>query len=418
MSILNEPKNYELINTCNKCGFCQANCSVYKEVLNEAFATRGRIQLIKAVADDKLTRTPYYEKIINSCLMCEECSKNCPSGVQGHLLIQMAREDLAKEKGLPFTKKIAVERVLTNNKIRKLSFKYLSLVNRIAKPIRLTSFRGISLTNIPVAKKDFLSSYKEGNIVKSPKVRVGFFVGCMLNHTLPQVAQSVVRVLEHNGCQVVIPPSQRCCGTPAHTYGHSKVSKKVALFNIQLFSELNVDVIVTACASCGNMLKKYSRIFKDDAEIKEQANAFSSKVRDISQFLVDDLKLSLDEYKKNIPGKITYHDPCHLVRGQNISIQPREILKKVAHGQYVEMPGANKCCGAAGMFQNYFPLEAKGISNKKVNSINKTAAAYVATSCPACYHRLTESLAANSSTLHVLHIVQLLDPHFSLESIG
>lgn len=404
MSILNEEKNYELLNTCNKCGFCVQGCSVYKEHLNEAFGTRGRIRLIKAVADGEMERSPLYEKIINSCLMCEECSKNCPSGVQGHLLVQLAREDLARAKGLPFTKKFPVEKVLPNNSLRKLSFKSF----RLGKNIIPQTIKGINIKSLNIEKEDFLSGYKPVKAPENPKLKVGFFVGCMMNHTMADVANAIVRVLTKEGCEVVVPKEQRCCGTPAFVYGQSQVTREAALHNMNVFKD--VDVVVTGCASCGNMLKSYpTKVFSEDSQDKKKIADFSNKVRDITQFLVDDLKISLDKAKSTIQGKVTYHDPCHLVRGQNISAQPRKILQELQGIDYVEMPGASKCCGASGMFQYFYPEEATAISNKKVENIKKTNAEYVVTNCPACYQRIKGSLEINKMPQKVLHIIELLD---------
>jgi glycolate oxidase iron-sulfur subunit len=413
VSILTAPENYELINTCNKCGFCQANCSVYKEVLNEAYATRGRLRLIKAVADGQLERTPLYEKIINSCLMCEECSKNCPSGVQGHLLIQLARQDLVMKKGLSLIKKIPIGTVLPNNRLRKLSFNSARLLKKIIDPLpSLQSYRGIDLKSIPIADEDFLSGYQpeEVGLGKKGSLKIGFFVGCLMNHTMPQVAKSIVRLLAAHDCEVVVPAEQRCCGTPAYTYGHSAISEEVALSNINLFNSLGVDKIVTGCASCGKMLKYYSRIFEKNAEIEEAANDFAGRVLDLSQLLIDVLKIDLQKFALPLKGKITYHDPCHLVRGQDISSQPRQIISGVFGEQFVEMPTANKCCGAAGMFQGFYPEEATAITNKKVASIQKSGADYVVTGCPACLLRIQGSLRLNNMPQKVVHLAQLLDP--------
>ncbi|MGI6227787.1 MAG: (Fe-S)-binding protein [Peptococcales bacterium] len=404
MSILREEKNYELLNTCNKCGFCVQGCSVYKEHLNEAFGTRGRIRLIKAVADGELERTPLYEKIINSCLMCEECSKNCPSGVPGHLLVQLAREDLAKIKGLPFTKKFPVEKVLPNNSLRKLSFKSF----RIGKGVIPQTVKGINIKSLNIDKEDFLTGFKPVKPPENPKFKVGFFVGCMMNHTMAEAAHALVRVLTKEGCEVIVPKDQRCCGTPAFVYGRSEVTKSAALNNVKAFK--GVDVIVTGCASCGNMLKSYAtKLFPEHNQDQKLVTNFSNKVKDITQFLVDDLNISLDKMQSTIKGKVTYHDPCHLVRGQNISAQPRKILQELQGIEYVEMPGASKCCGASGMFQYFYPEEATSISRKKVENIKKTNADYLVTNCPACYQRIKGSLEQNNMPQKVMHIIELLD---------
>ncbi|MFZ7104195.1 MAG: (Fe-S)-binding protein [Peptococcaceae bacterium] len=412
MSILNWEKNYELLNTCNKCGFCVQGCSVYKEHLNEAYGTRGRLRLIKAVADGELERTDFYEKIINSCLMCGECSKNCPSGVQGHRLIQMAREDLAREKGSSLTKKVSLNNILPNNSLRRLSFKSLRTL-KAAVFDTLPAFhtiRGINLKSLNIEKKDFLAGY-QAQRMDQPKLRIGFFVGCMMNHTMIEAAKSLVRVLNNEGCEVIVPKEQRCCGTPSYTYGQTYKAKELALHNIKLFNEEKVDFIVTGCASCGSMLKNYADIFAEDEEFSAAALDFAKKVRDLTVLLVDDMKIDITKKASNLQGKITYHDPCHLVRGQNVTLQPRKILKAIKGSDYVEMPGASKCCGASGMFQFFYPQESTSISNKKVENIAKTEADYVVTNCPACYHRIKGSLEINKQPQKVLHIAEILDPN-------
>ncbi|MFZ5946224.1 MAG: (Fe-S)-binding protein [Bacillota bacterium] len=408
MGILNDERNYELLNTCNKCGFCVQGCSVYKEHLNEAYGTRGRIRLIKAIADGELERTPLYEKIINSCLMCEECSKNCPSGVQGHALVQMAREDLAREKGIPIFKKMPLEKVLPNNKLRSLSFSSLRLLkNTVIEPLpSLHSIRGINVKSLHIEKEDFLSTFQAPPNPVEPKLKAGFFVGCMMNHTMVEAANSLVKFLAKEQCQVTAPREQRCCGTPAYVYGNSPVTRDLAMHNIKLF--MDVDVVVTGCASCGSMLKKYANLFPEGSAEKEKAKEFQAKVRDITELLVDDLQISFKNNKSTLQGKVTYHDPCHLVRGQNISSQPRSILQELEGIDYFEMHGANKCCGASGMFQYFYPAEATSISNKKMENIKKTNADYVVTNCPACYHRLKGSLEINKMPQKVVHIVELL----------
>jgi glycolate oxidase iron-sulfur subunit len=412
MSILKQ--NYEKLISCNKCGFCQANCIVYKDVLKEAYSTRGRLRLIKALADGEITRTPYYDRIINSCLLCGECSANCPSGVKAHDLIQLAREDLAVAKGIPLIKNIPIAKVLPNNSLRKFSFTSLRLFkNLVINPLTpLHNIRGINLQALPIPKKDFLSSYQPTGPIKKPKYRVGFFVGCLLNHMLPEAAYSAVRAMENHGTQVIVPKTQRCCGNPAKSYGHQQVPAEVAEFNINLFEALEVDFIVTACASCGGMLKSYGQILAKTLQGKSAH--FSARVRDITQYLADDLQINLDKITVPIAGKVTFHDPCHLVRGQNIVSQPRKILQGIKGLEYVEMPGANKCCGASGMFQGFYPAEATAISNKKVASIAATKTDYVITSCPACHHRLQGSLKLNKMPQPVLHIAQLLDPEAKL----
>jgi glycolate oxidase iron-sulfur subunit len=172
-----------------------------------------------------------------------------------------------------------------------------------------------------------------------------------------------------------------------------------------LFNKLNVDAVVTGCASCGGMLKTY----KDnlDKNNKEEANNLASKVKDINEYLVDVLKIDLSGLQ-GLYGKVTYHDPCYLIRAQGITAQPRKLLKELPGIEYIEMQGANNCCGAGGMFQGFYPEIAVPITQKKIDSIVKTGADTVITSCPACKNRIQGSLNLGGHKYKVLHIVDLL----------
>jgi glycolate oxidase iron-sulfur subunit len=402
VSILNTEEIYEKLNSCNKCGFCQATCRVYKETLSEFNCARGRLKLIKAVADSILERNKFYEDAVNSCTLCLECTKTCPSGVPTAQLILAARQDLAETRGLSFPKKIALKRILANNSLRKISFKSAKMVKGLK---RLHGFRGIDVAGLPVSEVAFLDTVDKLPRLKNPKSRAAFFVGCMFNHSLVDTAHNLVKVLHANNVEVIIPGEQLCCGTPQLVYGEVKTFNTLAKHNIDLFNKLNVDAVVTGCASCGGMLKTY----KDnlDKNNKEEANNLASKVKDINEYLVDVLKIDLSGLQ-GLYGKVTYHDPCYLIRAQGITAQPRKLLKELPGIEYIEMQGANNCCGAGGMFQGFYPEIAVPITQKKIDSIVKTGADTVITSCPACKNRIQGSLNLGGHKYKVLHIVDLL----------
>ncbi|MGF7184197.1 glycolate oxidase iron-sulfur subunit [Desulfitispora alkaliphila] len=401
MSILRTDEIYEKLNSCNKCGFCQASCRVYKEVLNEVYTARGRIRLIKAVADGQMERSQFYEEVINSCLLCQECTKTCPSGVPGHKLILAARQDLAKEKGLPFLKKIPLKRVLAKNSLRNISFKYLRQMKNLKG---LKDFRGIDVGGMPVAEKSFLEMAKEANSVSNPKGRVAFFVGCMMNHTMVETAFNLITILNANQIEVVVPKEQRCCGTPMNAYGEEETARELAKHNMEVFADLDVDAVITACASCGGRLKEYSH---DYGDIAEGAINFSEKVKDITEYLVNTLNIDLSELN-GVYGQVTYHDPCHLIRAQGISVEPRKLLADLPGVEFIEMKGASNCCGASGMFQGFYPQLANPITAKKVDSIVNTGASTVVTVCPACRHRIQGSINLSGNKQQVIHIVDLV----------
>ncbi len=410
MSILNSEIIYEKLNSCNKCGFCQATCRVYKQTLNEFNCARGRLKLIKAVADGVLERNKFYEDAINSCTLCLECAKACPSGVPTTELILAARQDLAQTKGLGFLKNIALKQVLPKNSIRKLSFKSARMVKDMK---RLQGFRGIDVGGMPIASEPFLDTIDKLPKLKNPKGKVAFFVGCMFNHTLPNTARNLVKVLHANNIEVLVPKEQRCCGTPQLVYGEMGTFSSLIKHNLDLFSKLDVDAIVTGCASCGSMLKTFEEHLLEQP-LKETAKYFSNKVKDINEYLIDVLKIDLTSMQ-GIYGKVTYHDPCYLIRAQGVASQPRKILNDLPGIEYVEMPGANNCCGASGMFQGFYPEIAIPITQKKVNDIIKSGAETVITSCPACLNRIQGSLKLGGRKHQVLHIVDLLAKAYEAE---
>ncbi len=407
MSILNSKEIYEKLNSCNKCGFCQATCRVYKETRKEFNCARGRIQLIKAVADGKLKRNKFYVDAINSCTLCLECLKQCPSAVPTTDLILAARQDLAESKGLGLTKNVALKRVLPSNSMRKMSFKSAKLFKDMKVMNMFKEFRGIDVLGLKIAKVSFLDSIDKIPKLENPKHKVAFFVGCMFNHIMVDTAYNFVKVLHANNVEVIIPKEQRCCGTPQHVYGEMKTFASLAKQNINEFNKLDVDYYLTGCATGGDTLKAYGELLANNPELKEEAEAFSKKVKDINEYLVDILQVDLTSMQ-GLYGRVTYHDPCHLNRGQGVSEQPRKLLKDLPGIEYVEMEAASDCCGAAGLFQGFYPEIAVPITDLKVNSIAKTGADFVTTSCPACLNRIEGSLNLAGCKPKALHIVDLL----------
>ncbi len=402
----------EALYKCNKCGFCQTSCKVYKTHLNEAYAPRGRNRLIKSVQNGTLSdEDPEFLDAINSCLLCQECSVTCPSGVKPHELVLAARRYLAIEKGLPISKRIALN-VLANPNKRKMAFKAARAVcgSIISKIEGFDGFRGIDVKGMPISGVSFLDQATEVNTVPDAKKRLGFYVGCFINHTLPGTGHSIVKVLNKGKFNVIIPKDQVCCGTPQHAYGDYETAKKNARKTIKQFAEF--DAVITGCASCGAMLKKeYVHLFSDEPDFLDEVQKFSSKVFDFSEFVVANMDL---EYAglKAIHKKVTYHDGCHMSRGQGVREQPRKILKSIPRLQYVEMKEADRCCGAAGLFQGYFHEFAENISRQKVNNIDDTAAETVITGCPACLHRIQGSLRLAGKKQKVVHIADLLAQAF------
>jgi glycolate oxidase iron-sulfur subunit len=230
-----------------------------------------------------------------------------------------------------------------------------------------------------------------------PQMRVGFYVGCLINYIYTDIADAVIEVLNHFGAEVVIPQEQLCCGIPARSLGATKTARKLAEANIAVFEKANVDFIITACATCGRTLKRDYHLMLGDRSLN-----FIGKVHDVSEFI----EKYFTYETKFLDTKITYHDPCHLYWGQNISKQPRDILRRSAKFQEMENP--ERCCGGGGVFNLlHYDLSMK-IGEYKARAIEKSGAEVVATGCPGCRLQIEDLLALRDSAIKCIHTIQIL----------
>jgi glycolate oxidase iron-sulfur subunit len=238
------------------------------------------------------------------------------------------------------------------------------------------------------------------------RYRVGFFLGCAQSLMFAEESAATVRVLTRNGCTVVTPRETVCCGMPAKGYGRLDLVLAQAKQNIELFEQTNVEVIVTDCATCGSTLKEYGQLLADDSEWAERAAAFSKKVRDVSEFL---MSIPLEKPSGQIEARVTYHDPCHLRRGQGIWKQPRNLLRTIDGLEFVELPEADWCCGSAGsQLISHYETSLK-VLGRKIDSIESTQAKYIASGCPGCQMQLNVGVRRRGLNIQVVHPIQLLD---------
>ncbi|MEA4900615.1 (Fe-S)-binding protein [Desulfitobacterium sp.] len=402
---------YEMLNTCNKCGSCHTACKTYKVDGAETRVARGRVQLIKAVVDGKLDpNDPVYEDAIMSCLVCGECALACPSGVHANELVMLARRELKLQKGIhPFVKSFALKTLADPKKLDR-GFKLFRGMGKstLEKIDGMDFFRGIDIKNFPVAKKPFLEQVPEKITVKNPQHKVAFYVGCFLNYSLDGSAHSIVKVLTKNDCEVTIPKDQVCCGLPQYAYGDFETAKVNARKTIETFLAKDVDVILTGCASCASMLRnEYLNLFADDPNYLPQVQMFCNKVVEFSEYMA---QIGVDPSKlhNSTPTKVTYHDPCHMVRGIGVTKEPRQMLQMLPRVEFVEMNEANRCCGASGLVQAFYHDISTKITRQKTSNINDTGADVVATSCPACILRIQTGVSLAGQHQKVMHVADLM----------
>ncbi|NUN22344.1 MAG: (Fe-S)-binding protein [Candidatus Jettenia caeni] len=391
------------INKCAKCGKCRSICPVFIETGNESMVARGRISLAEALRDGEIFYTKQLRDYLLSCKKCLRCSSICPSGVDYDFIIQTMTDDLANHIGIWLIPRIILQLFLPRRRLFNLLLKSASAFQRIVPLKRHGAMRHLPLMFMdgrwipPLAKEFVLDKYRTTKKIHNPKMRVGFYVGCLINYVYTDIADAVVEVLHHLDVEVIIPPKQLCCGIPARSLGDVKTARKLAETNVRVFEEAQVDFIITACATCGRTLKRdYHHILGD------RSQKFREKLYDISEFIEKYFTYKLQP----LTTKISYHDPCHLHWGQNISKQPRDILRRSAQFQEMETP--ERCCGGGGIFNIlHYDLSMK-IGEHKARTIEKSGAKAVATGCPGCRMQIEDLLASRGSEITCVHTIQVL----------
>ena len=406
-----------------KCGFCSFFCPVYQEEKTETSVARGKNYLIKQVLQGNQEFTPEMGEVISKCLLCKRCAANCPSKTQIDRVVVAARAQMVKDKGLGFIKDFAYRKVMANKKAFgryiKLAKAFQWMLPKTEGKIRhlpdflkaLGAGRNIPAL-APVFFHDQMKPLYKTQDGKAPKMRVGFFMGCATDFVYPDLGFKLIDFLTKRGVEVVVPEDQNCCGAAIYFGGDLETGRILADKNIKAFKDLNVDYIVTACGTCSSTLKDYQKYLPDTEDQQKRYEEFEKKIKDSTEFVIDVMKVPLEDFKlrKEFEGKTaTWHDPCHLVRYQNIKDQPRAILKSLKGLKYVEMANADMCCGMGGSFSVYHYDLTKKIAKKKMDGITATGADIVVTACPGCMINLIDNVLQNKMTQKVYHFLELVE---------
>jgi glycolate oxidase iron-sulfur subunit len=412
----------ERLLACVHCGFCLSACPTYTRLGDEADSPRGRLHLMRAVAEGRLDPgATSFTTHIDRCLGCRACETACPSGVEyGHLL-ERAREATAAAAGLNlptrlllriFGSRVLAWPALAGGRLLRAAGVVpllLRLLPRRLGRIRFgvamlgatTPWRGLS--RVPTG-----GGAPAGLPERVPPLRVAFLTGCVQDGLFRRVNDATARVLRANGCEVVAVPGQRCCGA-LHAHGGAReAARELARANIAAFEAAGVDRIVVNAAGCGAAMKEYGTELQDDVAWGERARAFSGRVRDLFEFLAElgprpGARLAL---------RVTYDAPCHLHHGQRITRAPLEVLAAVTGVELVPLPGAEECCGGAGIYGLLHPELGGRIIGEKVAAIRGTGADVVVTPNPGCMMQIGAGLLLEGAEIPVLHPVELLDESY------
>ncbi|MGZ3625959.1 MAG: (Fe-S)-binding protein [Ktedonobacteraceae bacterium] len=460
---------YDLMRQCIHCGFCLPTCPTYAVLGVEMDSPRGRIYQMQAIAEGRMEISPEFVDHMYCCLGCRACETACPSGVQFGKLIEAAREQIQlvvnqlpilttsrlqvaetpENKELPNAyssdKRYTLES-LTNRILRRFFFDLMlpsrTLTSLVFAALKIyqrsglqTLIRRTGLLDIANAlptpfqgqlkTPEELMSSAGGDLLPQllPEVtpaltkkryRVGFISGCIMDQVYRDINEATIRVLTANGCEVITPPMQQCCGALHVHAGEAKRGRQLARHNIDVFEPYNCEVIIINSAGCGSNLKEYGHLLRDDPAYASRASAFSSKVKDISEFL---MSIDLNREMGLLNHTVTYHDACHLFHGQKVKQQPRELLRTIPGLNIVNLKESDWCCGSAGIYNITNQEMSSQLLERKMNNILASGTNIVITGNPGCMMQIALGAQQKGYELSVMHPVQLLDESYQVKGM-
>ncbi|WP_196599232.1 L-lactate dehydrogenase (quinone) large subunit LdhH [Pectinatus frisingensis] len=402
---------------CVRCASCLNVCPIWSTVGGNVY---GHIYSggIGAILTGLLNGLDEFSQFSDLCIGCRRCTTVCPGKINIPDLIQELRNRQVAKKGLSFPEKMIFQKIMTNRKVFHSLLRAASLGQ---KPVKSGKFiRNLPLffakmtegRSLPaIADKPFRDRAEKllQNNPANPKMRIAFFSGCNLDFVFPETGESVVKVLQDIGAEVIYPQEQNCCGKPIIGAGDLDTARRLAKQNIAALEATNADYVIAACPTCAETLEQtYKELFKDDKVWLERAEKLSKKLKEFSSFVE---QIYADNGRlKNTAGKerITYHDSCHMRRSLGIYKEPRELLKSAPGYEFVEMTGADQCCGMAGSFGMKYADLSIQLLNRKLKNIKESGATTVAVACPACMMQIGGGIDKMAPNIKIKHIADIL----------
>jgi len=405
------------------CGLCLNACPTYRELGLEMDSPRGRIYQMVQVAEGAPI-TPSYLEHIELCLACRGCESACPSGVRYGRMVEDARaeiegwraEQAPRGRAARWLRGFVFGRLLESRALLTAAGALLYLYEASGAK---TLVRSIGLLKLlgrlgdlaqfaPSAEPPFFFSQigRTFPAQSERRYRVALLAGCIANVCFARLNEATVRVLQRNGCEVVVPGGQGCCGALHLHSGLREDAQRLARRNIDAIATGEFDAIITNAAGCGSTLKEYGDLLEEDPAYAAKAREFAGRMRDVTEFLA---AIELSPGMGPVDAAVTYQDACHLAHGQRIRTAPRKLLAAIPGLALREMPGADLCCGSAGIYNVVENEMSMQVLARKMESVKATGATVIAAANPGCMLQLETGVRLHGSGQRVMHIVELLD---------
>jgi glycolate oxidase iron-sulfur subunit len=409
------------VNRCVHCGLCLAYCPTFSILGTEMDSPRGRIFLIKSLAEGRIALTESTAAHLDLCLGCRACETVCPAGVPYGQLIEAGRAEIERQRpgslGRRLFRWVNFSLLLAHPRVLSLAaaglrFYQQSGLRRLVRasgllrllPGPLAAWEPL-LPELPsAADRARLPARVPAEGAK--RATVALLTGCIQQMAFGPQNRATARVLAKNGAEVLVPRGQGCCGALHAHAGEHETALALARRTIAVFEASGAELVIVNTSGCGAHMKAYGTLLAGDPEWRDRAHRFAASVRDVSEFLATEpLRGPLREVRRTV----TYHDPCHVVHGQKIFRQPRALLAQIPGLTQVDLKEADWCCGSAGTYNLTQPEMARRLQERKVAHIQATHADAVVTSNPGCIIQIAQGLRAAGTPIEVLHLVEILD---------
>ncbi len=426
--------DYSVLQQCMHCGMCLPTCPTYDTTKRERNSPRGRIALMRAVADEELAITKDFADEMSYCLGCLACQTACPAGVNYAELFETARADI-EQSGInhslerSFWRGFTLRALFMNPRVLRgvgtlLRFYQRSGMEALVRKSKLTALLPANLRRLEPQTPRICSKFSHQLIAETEqpsapaKYRVALLTGCVQDLAFSDINRDTADVLLANHCTVHTPPVQSCCGSLHSHNGETDLATTLARRMLDLMPPANYDAIITNAGGCGSHLRHYTHLLVDDPEYADRARAWDAKIRDIHEWLME-IGCRPPLAAPNATSlTVTYHESCHLAHGQKVTQPPRALLRLIPGVKLIELPESNWCCGSAGVYSITQPEQSALLLDRKVQHIMATGAQILATSNPGCHLQIATGLQTAGSAVELIQPVTLLARAYRNETLS